>query len=60
MKKKTFECTKGTKIGQSYNIHKLGFDIVFNKHGEPMFECRQCKTRYDISSLKKASKQYGY
>lgn len=60
MKKKNFECTNGTKLGQSYNIHKQGFDIEFNKNGEPLFVCRQCGTKYDTNSLKKISKQYGY
>lgn len=60
MRKKNFECESGDKIGQSYNIHKHGFDIEFNKIGEPLFVCRQCGKKYDMNSLRKASKQYGY
>lgn len=54
---KKFICHNGFKISQSYSSHLEGFDIMFNKKGEPIFECRLCKTRYNLSALKKRCKE---
>jgi len=54
---KHFECSGGMKISQSYNIHKSGFDIVYDKNGKPWFICKDCGKRYNIDALNKKFKQ---
>lgn len=54
---KEFKCSGGMKISQSYNIHEEGFNIIYDKNGNPIFECRVCGNRYNINAIVKRYNQ---